>query len=637
MRFIPLFLVLLGSTCGVIGAAEAENKASGNPPNIVFILADDLGWRDAGCFGSTYYETPNIDALASRGVRFFNAYAANPLCSPTRASIQTGLYPARIGITQPACHLPEVQLEKKLMTGPLPRQRAINADSLTRLKPEYMTLAKALKASGYTTAHFGKWHLGWNRKDHPEDHYEPKDQGFDIDFPHAPAAAGPGGGYLAPWKFIKDPPLPAPPGTHIEDRMSEEAAKFISEHRDKPFYVNYCAWSVHSPWNARHDYISHFESKADEKNPQHNPLYAAMVKSLDDGVGHILKAIDDAGIADHTIVIFFSDNGGYSYPPKVTDPEGFEHMPATSNLPLRSGKASMYEGGTREPCIVLWPGKTKPGTTNDALLQSTDWFPTLLTMCGLPPPPDLKFDGVDETPTILGHGPVRDRIFCHFPHGSPGQAADINGMLPSTYVRKGDWKLIRFYAENDDGSDRLELYNLKDDIGETRNLAAENPERVGELNELITGFLRDTDAVIPIRNPHYGQVEPTKDDPLAGWKNRGCDAVVKDHILTVTGTNKAPFLGVGANVTGPAKLTFRVRCENGGDGKVEWLSGAKGAADAKSVAFTIKAGGWQVVTADVPAGAKVGILRIYLPAQKQAVEINWVDLRPKGSAKHWDF
>jgi len=175
---------------------------------------------------------------------------------------------------------------------------------------------------------------------------------------------------------------------------------------------------------------------------------------------------------------------------------------------LRSGKASLYEGGTREPCIVVWPGKTKPGTTSDALLQSVDWFPTLLTMCGVKPRAGLQFDGLDQTPALLGQPGSRDRVFCHFPHGSPNQAANIPGFLPGTYVRRGDWKLIRFFADNDDGSDRFELFNLKEDAGETKNLAADKPEIVRELNELIAGFLRDTEAVIPVRNPGTARRPP---------------------------------------------------------------------------------------------------------------------------------
>jgi arylsulfatase A-like enzyme len=413
------------------------------------------------------------------------------------------------------CHLPAVQLEKKLDNSN-PRMKVVNASSLTRLKPEYVTLAETFKEAGYTTAHFGKWHLGFNRKQNAGDHFEPKDQGFDVDFPHTPQAAGPGAGYLAPWKFINDPPLDAPKGTHIEDRMSQEAAQFIRTHKDKPFYIDYWAYSVHSPWNARPDYIKEFEAKADPNNPQHTPLYAAMVKSLDDGVGNIVRAIDDAGIADRTVIVFFSDNGGWAYPPRASDPEGFTSMPATSNAPYRSGKASIYEGGTREACIVVWPGKTKPNTTNDSLLQSIDWYPTLLTMAGLKPRAGVSIDGLDQTPALLGGEPVRDRLFCHFPHGSDEQAKEIPGFLPSTSVRKGDWKLIRFFAANDDASDRLELYNLKDDVSETKNLAAEHPDVTRELNELISAFLKETDAVVPVRNAHYDPSAPRPNERNKG-------------------------------------------------------------------------------------------------------------------------
>lgn len=637
---------------GLLLASSLLGVRAAQRPNILFILCDDLGAHDVGCFGSTYHETPNIDRLAARGVKFTQAYAASPLCSPTRSSILAGVHPARSGITSPVCHLPQVQLEKKLAAGN-PSTRTLNADSVTRLKTEYFTLAEALHEAGYSTAHFGKWHLGHNLT--PADRYEPKDQGFDFDFPHTPKAAGPGGGYLAPWKFITDPTINGKPGEHIEDRMSDEAAKYIRAHKDKPFFVNYWAYSVHSPWNARKDYIEYFKPKADPKNPQHNPLYAAMVRSLDNGVGHLLKAIDDAGVADNTIIVFFSDNGGWAYPPKTTDPEGFTDMPATSNLPQRSGKASLYDGGTREPCIVVWPGKVKPGTVNDALIQSTDFYPTLLAMAGLRPPADVKLDGYDQSGTLLGQPSPRDRVFCHFPHGSPAQAANIPGFLPGTYVRQGDWKLIRFYADNDDGSDRFELYDLKHDVGESKNLAAEKPELVRELNTLINGFLKDTEAVVPVRNPNYqsgasvavaGKKASTKaglttksdaPDLLQGWKARGCTATVKDGIVTVTGQGTAPFLGVGAGASGPATLKFRARSAVGGPGKVEWLPAAAASKDARSTPFSLAAGDWQEVTVSLPTAGPLGIVRLYLPAQQQSVDVDWVELKAADKSKRWEF
>jgi arylsulfatase A-like enzyme len=629
-----LLTTLLLTPLAVLTAAEKKNDR----PNIVFILADDLGAHDLGCFGSTFYETPNIDRLSKRGTRFTQAYAASPLCSPTRSSILVGQYPARTGITAPVCHLPTVQLEKSLSKNENGKVRLLDANSLTRLKPEYFTLAEAFKEAGYATAHFGKWHLGHNLK--PGEHYEPMDQGFDSDFPHAPNVSGPGGGgYLAPWKFIKDPTITDTVGMHIEDRMSKEAAKYIQAHKDQPFYLNYWAYSVHSPWNARADYIEHFKAKADPKNPQHNALYAAMVKSLDDGVGRILQAVDDAGIADNTIIVFYSDNGGYAYPPGKTDPEGYSDIPATSNRPLRSGKASLYEGGTREPFIFAWPGKAKAGATSDILFQSVDFYPTLLSCVGLKPHADLKLDGLDQSQALLGGDSARDRIFCHFPHGDAKQASVMDGFYAGTYVRKGDWKLIRFYARHDDGSDALELYDLKNDLGEQHNLAGEKRELVRELNDLISGFLKDTEAVVPKLNPNHGKAPVTRDEPLAGWKNRNCAAVMKDGILTANGTGTAPFLGIGANLNGPAKISFRMKAASGGEGSIELVPKANAKPEELlKFAYTLKGGDWQDINVDLPNKSGAAILRIYLPHASEPVDIDWINVKPEpGKSTRWDF
>ena len=614
-------------------------------PNVIFILADDLGAHDLGCFGSTFYETPNIDRLAKRGTRFTQAYAASPLCSPTRSSILVGQYPARTGITAPVCHINPIYLTKELVKDG-PKSRVLVANSVSRLKTEYFTLAEALKEAGYSTAHFGKWHLGHNLK--PEDHYEPQDQGFDSDFPHVPNAAGPGGGYLAPWKFIKDPTITDEVGMNIEDRMSKEAAKYIAAHKDKPFYMNYWAYSVHSPWNARADYIEHFKSKVDPANPQHNALYAAMVKSLDDGVGRILQAVDDAGIADNTIIVFYSDNGGYAYPPKKTDPEGYADIPATSNLPLRSGKASLYEGGTREPFIFAWPGKAKAGATSDILFQSVDFYPTLLSLAGLKPRAGLQLDGHDQSKALLGGDSPRDRVFCHFPHGNATRDSVMDGFYAGTYVRKGDWKLLRFYARNDDGSDDLELYDLKNDLGERRNLAKEKPELVKELNGLITDFLKDTEAVIPKLNPNFGKAAPkapakkkalAPDDLPGNWKNRAGKASVIDGALHIESKGANSFIGVGAGLAaGKAKLTFKLRAPQAGEGRIALL-GAAGGAEVLSVTYrTSGEAVWQTISVDLEAKQATGILRLYLPTGSAAVDLDDIVLTPaQGAPRRWEF
>ena len=622
MRFATLFLLAPLAVC----AAER--------PNVIFILADDLGAHDLGCFGSRFYETPNLDRLAARGTRFTQAYAASPLCSPTRSSILAGQYPARTGITAPVCHINEIQLEKKLLRES-PAARVLVAESVSRLKPEYFTLAEAFKEAGYATAHFGKWHLGHNLPDRPDDHYEPKDQGFDFDFPHTPNAPGPGGGYLAPWKFIRDPAITGPEGDHIEDRMSKEAARYIASHRDRPFYLNYWAFSVHSPWNARRDYIDHFKAKADPKDPQHNPLYAAMVKSLDDGIGRILDAVEAAGIAEKTMVVFYSDNGGYAYPPKKTDPEGYADIPATSNLPLRSGKASLYEGGTREPFLFSWPGRVKAGAVSDILFQSVDFYPSLLALAGLKPRAGLQLDGLDQSAALLGGTSPRDLVFCHFPHGAATRDSVMDGFYAGSYVRKGDWKLIRFYARNDDGSDDFELYDLRNDPGERRNQAREQPARVQELNALLSAFLADTGAVIPKLNPKHGAV--TSADPLLGWKNRSCKATVQNGFLTATGTGPAPFLGVGAGLTGGGRVTFRIRTASGGTGQFEWVQG-KGGAEGPRVPFKLEGGGWQELGVDLPGKGGAAILRLYLPDPTGPVDLDWIELKPADAkARRWDF
>ena len=288
---------------------------------------------------------------------------------------------------------------------------------------------------------------------------------------------------------------------------------------------------------------------------------------------------------------------------------------------------------------------------NDALIQSTDFYPTLLAMCGLKPHADVKLDGFDQSRTLLGEPSPRDRVFCHFPHGSANQAEHIPGFLPGTYVRKGDWKLIRFYADsdNEDGSDRFELYNLAHDIGESKNLAAEKPDIVRELNALISDFLKDTDAVVPVRNPSYGKVAAAKpnakgkanDDEfpgLQGWKARSCTATAKDGIVTVTGKGDAPFLGVGAGANGPATLKCRVRCAKDGEGKIEWLNNtAEKKTKPQSVPFKLTAGDWQDVSVSIPASGALGIIRLYVPAQQQPVEIDWIELQGTGAKKRWEF
>jgi len=439
----------LGGAALMVPDMPAFARKAKRRPNIVFIMADDLGWRDTSLYGSKFYETPNIDSLARRGMMFTNAYAANPLCSPTRSSIMTGQYPARIGITTPACHLQNIVLEKSLQTKASPRSKCLIANSLTRLKTEYYTLPEALKDAGYATAHFGKWHLG------PEP-YDPLHHGFDIDIPHW-HGPGPPAHYLAPWHMgpkmtIKQ----GKKGEHIEDLMADNAVEFIKANRRRPFFLNYWAFSIHAPHEAKPQLEAKYKAKADPKNPQRQPVNAGMIETLDTNVGRLIKAIDQAGLTDDTIIIFFSDNGGIHWPSRQCYPE----LPVTSNSPLRGGKATIYEGGTREPCIVIWPGVIEPGSKSEQIISSIDFYPTIMGMINAKPGREQHFDGISIVPALKGERLAREAIFCHFPHGQ----AVRPGFQPSTYVRKGDWKLIRFYADGPRQKDRFEFYNLAEDI-----------------------------------------------------------------------------------------------------------------------------------------------------------------------------
>jgi arylsulfatase A-like enzyme len=481
----PITSLLLGvsafcaAMCGQASAATPLAK-----PNIVFILADDLGWSDTTLYGTTkLYETPNLERLAKRGMLFSRAYSASPLCSPTRASILSGQSPARVGITAPNCHLGKVQLQASTKETAPPNNPLLDCESATRFDTRHFTLAEALKQAGYATAHFGKWHLG------PEP-YSPLQHGFDIDLPHTPGP-GPAGSYVAPWKFPDFDP--ATPDEHIEDRMAKEAVAFMEKNKDRPFFLNYWQFSVHAPFDAKKELIEKYRSRVKPGDPQRSPTYAAMVESMDDAVGTLLDAIDRLGIAERTIVVFFSDNRGNMY-------DKVDGTSPTSNAPLRGGKATVFEGGVRVPCIVDWPGVAKPGSRSETIIQSSDFYPTFIDLLGLKPEAGQVFDGISIAPALRGGTLAREAVFTYFPH-SPARVPDHTA--PAVTVTTGDWKLIRLFHQAADGSHTWQLYNLKEDPGERNDLAVKEPERVKRLDAQIEKFLTDTGAVLPKRNPAY--------------------------------------------------------------------------------------------------------------------------------------
>lgn len=538
-------VTLLASTLLVTFAMGAETTRK---PNVVLILADDLGWSDTTLFGTTqFYKTPSIERLAARGMTFTRAYSASPLCSPTRASILTGLSPARHGITSPGCHLPTVTLNATPKTTGPPNAKATVLTSVSRLDTKYYTLAEMLKDNGYATGHFGKWHLG-------AEPYSPLQHGFDIDVPHHPGP-GPAGSYVAPWKFKDFDHDPDIPDEHIEDRMAKEAVAFMEQHRDEPFFLNYWMFSVHAPFDAKRDLIDEYRKQVDKTDPQRSPTYAAMIESMDDAVGTLLDTLDRLNISDNTIIVFASDNGGNMY-------NQVDGTTPTSNAPLRGGKATMWEGGVRGPAIVVYPDHVQAGTRSSEIIQSCDFYPTLMQLAGIES--QQAFDGISIVPALSGGELQREAIFTYFPH----QTRVPDWLPPSVSVHAGDWKLIRVFHGESPGKHSYKLFNLKIDIGEQTNLASNNPRRVEELDKLITQFLTETNAVVPLPNPRFdsaqydpmmiGKAKPKstgrpkgsgpkkpqrKTEPVAGWQSGGtCRLGLKESSLIVTSSGRDPHL-----------------------------------------------------------------------------------------------
>jgi arylsulfatase A-like enzyme len=488
-------------------AAASCAAAASRPMNVVFILADDLGWADTTLYGHTsLYETPNLERLAARGTTFTRAYASSPLCSPTRAGILTGQTPARNGSVAPGHHLPAVRLHATVQATAPAGSKTLPVVTATRLDTALPTLGKQVRSAGHRTAHFGKWHVG-----HAP--YSPREHGFEIDLPNW-AGPGPAGNFIAPWKYPRF--KHKRPGEHIEDRMAEEAVQWMRSVADEPFFVNYWQFSVHAPFDAKPELIDRYRKRIDRSDAQASPTYAAMVHSLDDAVGTLLDEVDRLGIADRTVVVFFSDNGGNMYNGiRETASDGEQYVVApTSNQPLRGGKGTLFEGGIRVPCVVVWPGVTEPGSRSDARIQSTDLYPFFLNLLGIPLPENYVVDGVDFAPALRGGPFDRGPMFTYF----PCQTGVPDWLPPSVAVHSGAWKLIRLFHQGENGAHDYRLFNLEEDIGETRNLAAAYPEKVRMLDRLIEAHLQDAEAVVPLPNPAF---DPAKYRPEEVGVQRG--------------------------------------------------------------------------------------------------------------------
>jgi len=460
---------------GCTGAFERRaDKSSGKKPNFVLILVDDLGWMDAGCYGSRFYETPNIDRLAAEGMRFTDAYAACAVCSPTRAAVMTGRYPARVGVTDWIRWLDfEGNRTDPNEKGPTEyvgnsKRKLLCPPNPYWMELEEVTIAEILKPAGYTCCHIGKWHLG-------HDAWYPQKQGFDFNIAGCHFGMPPS--YFDPYKSkrIKQgiPTLkPRREGEYLTDREADEAAAFIKQHSDKPFFLYMAHYAVHTPIQAKEEITSRYRTKP--RSGQKSAKYAAMIQSVDEAVGRIMSALEETNVTDRTVIIFTGDNGGLSR--------------FTNNAPLRAGKGYPYEGGIRVPLIIRCPGVVKPGAISHEPVTSVDYLPTVCQLARVAPPDDRRIDGLSLVRHFKSNGTAglpRDAIYWHFPHYR-------DEIVPYSIVRSGNWKLIRRYEGK-----KYELFNLKDDLSETNDLSENMPEKVSQLDAKLTAWLNDTGAKLP--------------------------------------------------------------------------------------------------------------------------------------------
>jgi arylsulfatase A-like enzyme len=484
VSFLPMHpsstILILGL---LLGGLFGQLFAADRPPNIVFILADDLGWTDLACYGSKYYETPNIDRLAAQGMRLTNHHHCQN-CAPTRAALLSGQYGARTGM---------------YTVGSIERfnwqDRPLRpADNITKLSLGIDTFANQMKTAGYATAMFGKWHLGST----PD--YHPSRRGFD----EAIESEGPH------FKFQTNPKTEYPKGQYLADFLTDKAVDFIQRNQAKPFLLYLPHFGVHYPFQAKPELIAKFKGKAGSGG-HYSPTYAAMIASVDDSVGRVMAKLESLKLTDNTVLIFASDNGGvggYNRPNGlIRDPDkGSEVRTSkgagneggggiTDNTPLRSGKGSLYEGGVRVPFIVRWPGKVAAGSALGTPTTHVDLFPTLLELSGAAEPRQV-LDGESLLPLLLGKSPTlrRDAIFQHFP-GYLGSGPGLWRTTPVSLIHVGDWKLMEYLEDG-----HLELYNLKNDIGETKNLATTNPDKAKELHERLIAWRKETNAPMPTPN-----------------------------------------------------------------------------------------------------------------------------------------
>lgn len=476
-------------------------KAQSEKMNIIFILVDDLGWMDTGVYGSEYYETPNIDNLAKMGMRFTNAYAANPFCSPSRAAILTGRYPSRYDFTSANGHR---QANPDMVSGlddkgAAPWQKVVTPMMRNYMPLEEQTLAEVLKREGYTTIHLGKWHLGSKE-------YLPENQGFDHNI--GGYTNGWPNSYFSPYRNYKI--TDGPEGEHLTDRLTTEAINFIKKNKNKPFYMNLWYFSVHNPLQAKKELVEKYEQKIDPRGRQGFPVMGAMIETLDQNIGRLMTALEQQKLMDNTILVFTSDNGGVEY-------ESYNGKTPTDNYPLRDGKGNVHEGGIRVPCIIRWPGQTQAGGVSNQVVSGIDFFPTLLDMIGADQSAVKNdIDGLSLTQVLKSDKQLqRKGVYIDFPHYTIYPAN-----YPSTVLVNDQWKFIRVYGHAPYGGNFNELYKIDEDIEENFNVAAYYPEVIKELDAQVSKHIKEVGHHEPIKNPSYNP----KADKLFGKKRQNMRA-----------------------------------------------------------------------------------------------------------------
>jgi arylsulfatase A-like enzyme len=459
-RLALLFIAIVMATLRLAAAADPP---AARAPNLVYILCDDLGYGDVHYLNPDRGKipTPNMDRLGAQGMAFTDCHASSSVCTPSRYSILTGRYCWR------------TRLQKYVLDG----------DSPPLIAPDRLTVATLLKRHGYATAAIGKWHLGGAR-------YYPERQGFDLNVGGTDSGS-PTSHFYPQW--AGNPPISAQPGSYLADVLTDAAQDFIHKNSGSPFFLYLAHYGVHLPIEAKPEMARHYQGTADPKNPQHNPVYAAMVQSIDESVGRVARTIEDEKLTGNTVFIFTSDNGGLAS-------AEYKGQTATSNAPLKAGKGFLYEGGIREPMFVVWPGVTAPGSVSEFPVISTDFYRTIAQMAGITKLKGDPRDGVSLVPTLRRNfAPARDAIFWHYPHYSN------QGGRPGAAIRLGDWKLLRWYEDN-----ATELYNLRADPGEQKNLADTQAAKARGLDGLLDDWLHALKPEMPVPNPAYDPEQETE-------------------------------------------------------------------------------------------------------------------------------